>query len=305
VLPWPESTTKYINGVGIRPGNKAMVHHAVLNLAEPEAVEIYTKKDAEDPGPGYTCFTAMATAINAEARASLIGAFEKPEPGQLFPNGTGMRVKPGSAVILQVHYNTLATGAAEEDRSIVEFSTVDEVDNPVRSRFATDIRWALVPDTMHIPAGEPDAWVSAEMSPAGVAGQPEFDVYWADLHMHTLGTRGELSVLRADGTKECLLRIDQWRFQWQQTFFLKQPTRIREGDKLYLECHWGNTPERQYRANGEVLPVQDVHWGDGSRDEMCLGNFLVTEPPPPAPPPDASTAGDGGPDAAPADAAAD
>ena len=32
-------------------------------------------------------------------------------------------------------------------------------------------------------------------------------IHWADIHMHTFGSKGELSVVRADGTSECLLTL--------------------------------------------------------------------------------------------------
>jgi hypothetical protein len=277
VLPWPEAAPTYITGLALRPGNKALVHHSVLTLVEPESVKIFTDRDDADPGQGYTCFTNGNIVASTGAKTSLIGALEKAENGRLFPNETGLLVKPGSVVIMQLHYNTLATGGPAADRTSVEFSTAKEVPHPARAVFLTDTRWILQPETMHIAAGDPDAWVSATLPGTYVSpSSPEFDLHWADLHMHTLGTRGELSVVHANGTKECLLRVDEWKFQWQQTFYLKKPVHVLASDKLYIECRWDNTAGHQYVADGVPLPTRDVSWGDGSRDEMCLGNYLVT-----------------------------
>ncbi|HEX7668334.1 MAG TPA: monooxygenase [Polyangiaceae bacterium] len=276
VLPWPEERPTYITGLSLRPGNKALVHHSVLTLVEPESVKIFTDLDDADPGQGYTCFTNGNIASSSGAKTSLIGALEKPENGRLFPHETGLLVKPGSAVILQLHYNTLATGGPAADRTSVEFSTAKEVPHPAHAVFSTDPRWILQKDTMHIAAGDPDAWVAAAVPAGFVSSSPEFDLHWADLHMHTLGSHGELSLIHADGTKECLLRVDQWKFQWQQTFYLKNPVHVTASDQLYIECHWDNTISHQYVVDGVPLPTHDVSWGDGSRDEMCLGNYLVT-----------------------------
>ena len=44
---------------------------------------------------------------------------------------------------------------------------------------------------------------------------------------------------------------------------------------LRLECHWDNTAENQPLVGGERLPPEDVFWGEGTRDEMCLGIVLM------------------------------
>jgi mono/diheme cytochrome c family protein len=289
VLPWTESMPTYITGVGMRPGNRQIVHHSVVSLVQPADVQVFMDRDNADPDPGYECFTTgvsggqvvegEATAGGANMRSALLGAFEKAELGSHFPYGTGVRVEPGSAIIIQQHYNTLPVTGPASDQSVLQFMVEAEVPNPAAASWLVNPQWMnpMARDSMLIAADDPDATVSV-LAPARAVGRSDnFEIYWADLHMHTLGSRGELAVVREDGTRECLLRVDDWKFEWQETFFLKNPVTLGPGDSLYLECHWDNTADHQYIANGERLPVQDVWWGDGSRDEMCLGNFLVVQ----------------------------
>ena len=265
------------------------MHHSVISLVRPENVQTFMDRDASDPGPGYECFTTGVSGgqvIEGEAtsgsggammRSSLLGAFEKAEQGSHFPYGTGIRVEPGSAIVVQQHYNTLPVTEPAEDQSALQFMVEDEVPNPAVASWLTNPQWLnpMTKETMLIAANDPDATVNTMAAGSAVGRSQNFEIYGADLHMHMLGSRGELALVRADGTRECLLRVDDWKFEWQETFFLKLPVTVGPGDSLYLECHWDNTAENQYIANGERLPVQDVWWGDGSRDEMCLGNFLV------------------------------
>ena len=88
----------------------------------------------------------------------------------------------------------------------------------------------------------------------------------AGLHMHTRGTHADLSIIHADGTKECMLDIPSWDFHWQGEYSFTQPKTFASGDQLYLECHWDNSGS----------PV-DRNWGEGTDDEMCLGSFYVTQ----------------------------
>jgi hypothetical protein len=94
--------------------------------------------------------------------------------------------------------------------------------------------------------------------------------------MHTLGQRATASIIRADGTDECVLQIDDWNFHWQGSYGLRQPPVFNRGDKLRVECHFDNSPENQPMVGGQPRVPQDVFWGEGTTDEMCLGTFYVT-----------------------------
>ena len=129
---------------------------------------------------------------------------------------------------------------------------------------------------MLIPAGEPDVMHSFEFDMTFVTGGQPFTVYSANLHMHTLGTQGTVKIKRADGSEDCLLQIDDYNFQWQDSYGLKTPVTFNPGDQMYLECHWDNSMINQPLVNGEPQIPLDQYWGEGTTDEMCLGAFYIT-----------------------------
>ncbi|MBM4361158.1 MAG: monooxygenase [Deltaproteobacteria bacterium] len=267
LLPWPDTTAGYLRGVGLVPGNPKMVHHSVLSLVPPRLAQAFLDRDAADPGPGYTCWTGTGP-----QGAELIGAIEKVEAGWVFPAGVGLRVEPGSYVLMQQHYNTLATGAAEPDRSSIEVM-VEPTAVDGSTHWLVNVNWPL--GEMRIPAGQSGVTFRHEADATAVVGAGA-SLHWADLHMHVLGTRGSLTRVRADGSEECLLRVDDWKFAWQQTFRFARPIELAPGDRLALECEYDNTAANQYSPSGPAPAPRDVNWGDRSTDEMCLGNFLVT-----------------------------
>lgn len=271
LIKWPMDTATYITGVGLRPGNEGIVHHSIIFLATEEQAAPLIERDAMDEGPGYGCFTGSNGSV------SLIGAIEKAEAGRKLPYGAGMRVEPGSWIVLQQHYNTLSSDAPESDRSSLEVMVEDTVQHPATAQWFVNPSWLASPTSMLIPANEPD--VVHNFQAGTFAATAAQTIYWADLHMHQLGTRGELSLIRADGTRECLLRIDDWRFEWQETYLLKTPIVMQPGDQLYLECHYDNTAGHQIVVDGERREPGDVVWGDRSEDEMCIGNFLISPAP--------------------------
>jgi hypothetical protein len=273
VIPWPEETTRFVTGFRAVPGNPAVVHHVIAFLAGPSFAAEYDAMDAAEEGPGYTCFGG-----NGGSARGMIGAWAPGSLGQDNPAGTGIRVEPGSRIVLQLHYSTLNTGEPEPDLTKIQVKLDDAVEHE-----ATVMPWAnpswLDSKDMEIPANEADVMHEFAFD-ATLAYGDDFRIYAAALHQHTLGTRSRVVIDRDDGGGEdCLLQIDDWNFHWQGSYGLREPIDFHRGDELRLECHWDNTAENQPDdADGEPRTPQDVYWGEGTTDEMCLSFLYVTAP---------------------------
>jgi hypothetical protein len=92
------------------------------------------------------------------------------------------------------------------------------------------------------------------------------DAHTANLHMHELGSKASMTLIKADGTEDCLLQIDDWDFNWQRGYAFERKKSLEPGDTWSLSCEWDNPTD------------QDVAWGDGTGDEMCLGSMLMSLP---------------------------
>jgi len=271
VLDWPQTETTYVTGFRANPGNPKVVHHVIAFLAAPgndanKAMQL----DAAEPGEGYTCFGGSGV-----GQSPWIGAWAPGNRGEDFPKDTGIKIEPGSKIVLQVHYNTLTAGA-EPDKTTIDFKIDKTVAKEAKIQPWANPQW-LFGDTMKIPANQADVMHSWEFDPTQfVTGGQPFTIYSASLHMHTLGTRAKFTIKRADG-EECMLGIPRWDFHWQGSYRFMEPKRFNPGDKLYLECHWDNTPPNQPIVDGKPQVPKDVYWGEGTTDEMCLGGFYYTK----------------------------
>jgi len=269
VLPWPEehTTTKYVTGFGGVPGNSKTVHHIIAFLASPSQAADYVQMDEDDEGPGYECFGGTG----GDSRTWL-GAWAPGGGGSDLPDGLGLAVEPGSAIVLQVHYNALTTDEAP-DLSSIELKLDDEVEKQAFVIPFANPAWLL--GGMHIPAGEPDTMHTFDADIADIAGQ-DVSVYSSSLHMHLLGSSAQLSIDRADGSNECLLQIDDWDFAWQGSYGYNAPRHLTSGDRVRLECHYDNSADNQPYIDGVRTEPADASWGEGTTDEMCLGVMLAT-----------------------------
>lgn len=56
LIPWPSTETQYVTGLRVTPEQRSIVHHVIVFLAEPEEVAQFQAFDADEAGPGYTCY---------------------------------------------------------------------------------------------------------------------------------------------------------------------------------------------------------------------------------------------------------
>ena len=269
VIDWPDdtTTTKYVAGFRAVPGNASIVHHVIAFLAAPDEVDAYAELDAAESGPGYTCFGGTGGPSR-----TWLGGWAPGGAGSDLPPGLGLEVQPGSKVILQVHYNTNVSDPAP-DLTGVEFKIEDTVEKVARVQPFANPQW-LAGQGMLIPAGDDDVVHEFQRDITPLFGGP-VQVWAGALHMHTRGTAGTLSIERASGDSDCVLQIDAWDFHWQGQYGLAEPMLLAEGDELRLQCHFDNSAANQPVVDGVPEEPRDIHWGEGTTDEMCLGIVLV------------------------------
>ncbi len=282
VIDWPKTDFSYVVGFRANPGNAKVVHHVIAYLAGPDTAAEFVKLDEDEPGPGYTCFGG---ASGSGRGTGWLGAWAPGAVGGMYPADTGILVKPGSKVILQVHYNSLGKSGDLSDQTSVEVAIADKVSRKAAYVPFTNFQW-MFRGGMTIPAHEADVKHSYSIDPTPYWGAVTngalpsgvgVKVYSVAAHQHLLGTKNRQAIIKKDGTNECLLDIPRWDFHWQQAYWLSRPKLVQPGDQLSIECHWDNSAANQPMVDGKRLDPRDVDWGEGSTDEMCLGLLYVSE----------------------------
>ena len=286
VVEWPEEEPSYITGFQVRPDQTEIVHHVVVFAASPGIADDYRAMDAESELEGYECFGGPGgDGVGLAAGMRWIASWAPGGGARHFPEGTGIEIQPGSAIIVQMHYNTIEA-EPRADRSAIEFELAESVEREALVMPFTDLGWVLSGE-MNIPAGEASvihetsrdvssSWLSFLGSGIGLGNGDSFEIHSVAQHMHLLGRSGRTWVERADGSKQCLLQLDDWDFGWQESYQLTESLIVNPGDKLHLRCEWDNSAEAQPVIDGEQAAPIDVVWGEGTRDEMCLGVYYIT-----------------------------
>jgi hypothetical protein len=279
-LDFPEDVT--ISASQVVPGSEA-VHHVLVYALEGIQIDQMLAADAAEEGPGYTCFGGPlpsgedgSGSILSTGFPNQIAAWVPGSEPAVYGSDIGVRVTAGSQVVMQVHYSaTAAAPAPDQTRLELELH-----DTPPAQLITTG---PLAIPSLDIPAGEAEVtfetlvpyWGESPVTVTGLTG-----------HMHMLGKRIALEVVREDGAEECALDIPDWDFLWQQSYSLPAdaPLVVQPGESLRLTCTYDNSAENQPVVGGEQQQPQDVAWGDGSLDEMCLmyvavqSDFAPVEP---------------------------
>lgn len=70
-----------------------------------------------------------------------------------------------------------------------------------------------------------------------------------------------------DGSVQPLIFIDDWDFNWQLNYMLKEPMKLPKGSKVHVEAVYDNSTKNPYNPNN---PPKPITWGEQTTDEMFL-----------------------------------
>ncbi|MEM6293072.1 MAG: hypothetical protein AAGA54_17480 [Myxococcota bacterium] len=273
----------WVTGATVEPDTEA-VHHVILYAVAAAQVPEIEALDAAEDGVGYGCFGGpVPTPGGMEGMmggASLANNIASWVPGALpleMPPNTGRPIAAGSKLVMQMHYSAVG-GEAMPDLTQMQLRTTTEPPAFVERT----LPFANL--GIDIPAGSADAtftktftnWSDSPATLTSMAG-----------HMHLLGTKIEASIT-GGGDDVCGLSIPSWDFDWQLSYRFPDDARVvvGPGESVELTCSYDNSTANQPIVDGVQLEPQDVQWGEGSLDEMCLMYGTIVEPY--SPPPDGS-----------------
>ncbi|MCA9161443.1 MAG: redoxin domain-containing protein [Planctomycetales bacterium] len=228
---------KWIQAAECRPGNRAVVHHIIVAVAP---------QDGGRRG-AHNIESHWLTATAPGARPMIL------------PEGYAKFVPAGAKLVFQMHYTTNGTEA--QDLSSVGFRFADP--KTVRKVVGTDAASARHKDLV-IPANASNHRVEATHTFA-----KDSQVVALFPHMHLRGKAFRYTAIHQDGSREVLLDIPHYDFNWQNSYILENPKLMRSGDRMYCEAWYDNSEDNLANPN----PTKEVRWGDQSWDEMMIGYF--------------------------------
>jgi hypothetical protein len=271
VIPTGADEDRFVSAVDILPGDRRYVHHVILFLDTSGVAE---KLDADEEGPGYTCFGGPRTPVADGGLSALLGngiGLGGWAPGtrpRLLPDGIGIHLPRHARIVMQVHY--YARGGTGPDQTKVGL---------YYSKAKVEKRLMFIPIvpldsqgrvSMSIPAGAERHEIKTEF-----IVPPLLDAHLVSIfpHMHLLGKEIRSDLVRLNGRETPLVYIDNWDFNWQGGYTYKEQIAIPAFSRIRLSCTYDNSENNPRNPSN---PVKSVFWGEGTEDEMCLVFLGVT-----------------------------
>jgi hypothetical protein len=183
------------------------------------------------------------------------------EPGyvpQPWGDGRAKLIKAGSDMVFEIHYTANGKSAVDSSELGIYFSKT-----PPRERVL-----AISPadSNLEIPPGEANyrSNVTATLLDDAklVSLQP---------HMHL---RGKAYKIELESPKTTLLNVPAYDFNWQTTYFLKDPLPLKKGTVISCTAWFDNSPNNRFNPD----PTKTITWGDQSWEEMNVGFMEIAIP---------------------------
>ncbi|WP_248962573.1 monooxygenase [Sphaerisporangium perillae] len=294
----------FLTGSQFLPQNTAIVHHAIIFRIGPDQVKAAKAYDEQTPGEGWTCFGDAGV-----EGGDWIGHWAPGANETLLTQKVGYPMPAGSRLIMQVHYNLLATHGkpGSSDQSAIRLRLTDG--KARLTPLATE--QLIAPIELPCTAAESGPLCDRQAAVRDVAqrfGQQAGDtvtrlnqycnnakppvpgptqhcdqqtpaggtIYAVAGHMHLLGRSIKVELNPGTPGARTLLDIPNYNFDDQAIRPLDKPVTVKPGDTFRVTCTHDAGLRKMLPAL-QGVPARYVVWGEGTSDEMCLG-LLVWAP---------------------------
>jgi mono/diheme cytochrome c family protein len=245
IVTEPFAEEKWLQAVECRPGAASVVHHITAFLVAPGTDPVRWAKRSH-----------LQQLLNSYSDDGFLGGYGPGEDPLVLPPGQAKRIPKGARIAFELHYTP--NGAATEDRSRV--GVVYAKGPPAHPVYTGSAMQAL----LLIPPGAADHRVVATRTferPAVLLSLCP--------HMHLRAKSATFTLIRPGGTREVLLSVPRYDFNWQTNYYLAEPLPVPKGSTVEFVVHYDNSAANPNNPN----PAKYVSWGEQSWDEMMIGFF--------------------------------
>lgn len=228
----PMTESRWVKAATILPGDRQGTHHILS---------------------GYMSKPMAAGAASTTRWEASYGEYAVGGESLSLPEGVGIMLPTGGAMGFQMHYTPYGKEAV--DNSKMGFYFYPKGEEPTRI-----MRHYVIADNLiEIPPGEEN-----HKEVAYAAFPKDALLHSVFLHTHYRGRAGSLEMVKPDGTREMLVSLPRYDFNWQRTYTFTDPVKVPAGAKL-VATYWYDNSVRN-PANPDA--TKTIVWGPQSWEEM-------------------------------------
>ena len=241
----PELTSdRWVRGAEIRPGNRAVVHHAIAFVRPPDGGDV--------------------------GRFGILAAYVPGQQPTVLPAGYARRIPTGSKIVFQMHYTPIGRPQQDITEIGLLFAEPGDVTHEVYAVGG-------IHQDFEIPPRAADHQVEGQVKRFPRNGE----LLSVMPHMHLRGKSFELLVRREGDqgkglaeTPETWLDVPAYDFNWQHNYVFADPPSLRDVESIRFDARFDNSSANPFNPD----PDATVTWGDQTWEEMAVVFMDVAEP---------------------------
>ena len=225
---------KWVRASEVRPGVRSVVHHILVFIHPPGGDPVMRQF-----GVGFES----------------LGGYVPGTPPMDLADGVARYVPPGATLTLQIHYTP--DGIAREDQSEIGLYFAD----PTSIKYTMQTIVAANLDFV-IPARAENHQVEATHRVS-----QDMAIHNLTPHMHYRGKSFRYEAIYPNGSREILLSVPKYDFNWQNTYRLDRPKYVPEGTLIRCVANFDNSEGNLANPDPNIR----VAWGEQTWQEMMIG----------------------------------
>jgi hypothetical protein len=261
IVPTNFAEGKWVRMSELRPSASDHVHHAVVYIRPPDSQWLraaprrvpFTASSLHDPHLMHEAHSTTSDLLLVYAPGS------SPEN---CPEDMAKFIPAGSDLVFQMHYTSNGKASSDQTSLGLVFAKHAPAKRVLTLQLANDN------DKIPIPPNRDNYRVAVEGTLPNDALLLGFFP-----HMHLRGKKFEYNLVRGDGSRETLLRVN-YDFYWQLSYRLREPRMLAAGTRLEAIAWYDNSRNNPHNPD----PNSPVAWGDQTYNEMMVGFFDVAVP---------------------------
>jgi hypothetical protein len=244
-LPVNLPEDKWITAIELRPSARSVVHHVLFFAGK-----------SGSGGAGQGNLPGFAAGLGRAGGTMLGGWAAGARPAHL-PMDLALHLPKGSDLILQTHFHP--SGKVEQEKTTVGLYFAKK--QPERSLLVFQAPpFFGVTAGINIPAGAKDYRIKGKFK-----APVDIELVSVSGHAHYICETMKATATLPDGSKQSLLYIPRWDFNWQGNYIYKEPVKLPKETQIDVEITYNNSADNP--AN-PFNPPRRITWGPASTDEM-------------------------------------
>ena len=252
-VPTYLTQNRIIKAVEVVPGNREIVHHALIFI-DPSGIESTDTLDGLCASPSNAS-TKLVIGYTPGASPMILPSVS--------PLALGMDIGPGSNIYFAMHYPVGSYGEFDSTKVILHFYPPGTTN--VRQISAAPL---ISNNNFMLPANQVTNLTAQYPANGGVP--TNFSVLSVFPHMHLLGENIKAYAYKANQDTIKFVNIPHWDFHWQDFYFFRNLQKVATGYRIKGEAKYDNTVNNHHNPNSPPLNVSS---GFNTTDEMFLVYF--------------------------------